>query len=230
MSINSIKSSKNPDINHLNKLPLSNNEAIMVIDIINQKIDYKRGFKNLLGFDDDEITIKFITDNRHPEDVSMVDRIGLATIGYIMSHPKDSISYSLIISYRRQLKDQSFIKIMSEAKGYESENGSIKSLFIKYTDISFMDKTDLIYWKFEADELNQEKFRNYIYKAYMDFFTNRELEIIKQLEKNIESKEIASNLFISTHTVSAHRKNIFKKSKMHNVQDLIAFCKRKGII
>lgn len=41
--------------------------------------------------------------------------------------------------------------------------------------------------------------------------TNREIEIIRLMEKELVNKEIAAQLFISERTVETHRKNIFRK-------------------
>ena len=51
--------------------------------------------------------------------------------------------------------------------------------------------------------------------------TNRELEIIKLMEKDFSNKQIAETLFISVRTVETHRKNIFKKTNCNNVLSLV---------
>lgn len=49
-------------------------------------------------------------------------------------------------------------------------------------------------------------------KSYLNsLLSKREIEISELLAHNLTSKEIASQLFISTHTVNTHRKNILKK-------------------
>lgn len=53
--------------------------------------------------------------------------------------------------------------------------------------------------------------------------TQREKEIITLLEKELNSKQIAEQLFISERTVETHRKNIFRKTKTHSVLGLIKY-------
>jgi len=93
-----------------------------------------------------------------------------------------------------------------------------------------MDHTDNVNWTFTANNLNEAAFKEQINKAYIDFFTEREIEIIIEIEKGITNKLIGNNLKISEHTVATHRKNILKKSNSHNVEELILFCQGKGII
>jgi two-component system nitrate/nitrite response regulator NarL len=51
----------------------------------------------------------------------------------------------------------------------------------------------------------------------------RELEIMSFIRKGLTSNEIAKTLFISINTVEAHRKHIFKKLKLKNIQGLVEF-------
>jgi DNA-binding CsgD family transcriptional regulator len=222
---------KRKDIDFFNKLPLYRKECFVIIDILQKQIIYKKGFKNIFGYDDNEVTIDLIKSNIHPDDAELVFRIGKATIKYCMDNKSDCSDFLYLVSYRQRKKNGSYIKILSRITAFEiNENGLMKSLFIKFTDISFMDKTNTINWDFDVANLDKEIFRQNIYKAYQDFFTGREIEIINEIESGFTNKLIAKKLNISEHTVATHRKSIFKKSNCHNTIDLLSFCKRKGII
>jgi two-component system, NarL family, nitrate/nitrite response regulator NarL len=60
--------------------------------------------------------------------------------------------------------------------------------------------------------------------------TIREKEIILLLEKNLSSKEIAEQLFISVRTVETHRKNILKKTDTNNTLSLLKWAKDHKIL
>jgi len=53
--------------------------------------------------------------------------------------------------------------------------------------------------------------------------SSREQEIIVLVVKGLTNKEIANQLFISTHTVIAHRRNIAKKLQIHSTAGLTIF-------
>jgi len=53
--------------------------------------------------------------------------------------------------------------------------------------------------------------------------TQREVEIIRLIEKEMSNKEIADTLFISERTVETHRKNIFRKTKTNSVIGLVKY-------
>jgi DNA-binding NarL/FixJ family response regulator len=60
--------------------------------------------------------------------------------------------------------------------------------------------------------------------------TQREIEIIALIEKELNNKEIAERLFISERTVETHRKNIFRKTRTSSVIGLIKFAYEHKLI
>lgn len=53
--------------------------------------------------------------------------------------------------------------------------------------------------------------------------SKREIEILKWVAEGLSSKEIAEKLFISTHTVNTHRKNMLARTNSKNSADLILY-------
>lgn len=60
--------------------------------------------------------------------------------------------------------------------------------------------------------------------------TQREVEIIGLIEKEMSNKEIADTLFISERTVETHRKNIFRKTKTSTVIGLIKYAYEHNLV
>jgi two-component system, NarL family, nitrate/nitrite response regulator NarL len=60
--------------------------------------------------------------------------------------------------------------------------------------------------------------------------TNREIEIIRLIEKEYNNKQIAEALFISERTVETHRKNIFRKTTTNSVIGLVKYAYEHKLI
>ncbi|MGL2994529.1 response regulator [Flavobacterium sp. TSSA_36] len=60
--------------------------------------------------------------------------------------------------------------------------------------------------------------------------TERELEIIILISLEFSGKEISDQLFISTHTVETHRKNIMKKIKAKNTISIVKYALKNQLI
>ena len=61
-------------------------------------------------------------------------------------------------------------------------------------------------------------------------FTEREKDIILACRDGLLCKEIAARLGISTHTVNAHKNNIFAKLGINNTMEMVQYALKKGII
>ena len=60
--------------------------------------------------------------------------------------------------------------------------------------------------------------------------TDREIEIIRMIEKEFGNKQIADLLFISERTVETHRKNILRKTKSQSIVGLLKYAYERKII
>ncbi|MEH0154172.1 LuxR C-terminal-related transcriptional regulator [Limibacter armeniacum] len=61
-------------------------------------------------------------------------------------------------------------------------------------------------------------------------FTEREKEIISLLAEGKNSKDIAEELVISSHTVDTHRRKMLSKLGLNNVTQLVAFAFKIGLL
>ena len=60
--------------------------------------------------------------------------------------------------------------------------------------------------------------------------TMREIEVLVLLSKGHTTKEIAKQLFVSTHTIESHKKNMIHKLDSRNTIDLVVKAIRLNII
>ena len=60
--------------------------------------------------------------------------------------------------------------------------------------------------------------------------SEREMEIITLIAEGYSNKEVADKLFLSTHTITTHRKNIMNKLGVNNTAGLVLFAVRENLI
>ncbi len=60
--------------------------------------------------------------------------------------------------------------------------------------------------------------------------SDREMEIVKLIAEGLSNKEVADKLFLSTHTVTTHRKNIMSKLGVNNTAGLVLFAVRENLV
>jgi len=60
--------------------------------------------------------------------------------------------------------------------------------------------------------------------------TDRELEIVKLICEGASTENISETLNLSAHTVSAHRRNIYRKTACSSSLEILKFCMKHGIV
>jgi DNA-binding NarL/FixJ family response regulator len=60
--------------------------------------------------------------------------------------------------------------------------------------------------------------------------TDREMDIIRLVAEGLSNKQIADKLFLSTHTVNTHRKNIMNKLGVNNTAGVVLFAVKNNIL
>ncbi|MCK5782783.1 MAG: helix-turn-helix transcriptional regulator [Flavobacteriales bacterium] len=207
------------------------NECYYIFDLQTNELIESKGFDKLLGYDEADIDLEFIYNLYSPDESDIMHRITKSAVSYCLSKPTICEDAFLQTNFRIMRNDGEYIRVVSHAKSFSSnEQGYLSHFIIKLTDISFIDSSHYVRCFFSAKDLDTYAFRKQVFSAYQDFFTKREIEIIKEIVGGLSNVEIADKLFISKHTVITHRKNILRKSNQSTTESLIIFCKERGIV
>lgn len=60
--------------------------------------------------------------------------------------------------------------------------------------------------------------------------SKREVEIVQHIAKGLTNQGIANKLFLSTHTIGTHRKNILRKLGLNKASELVVYAMKNGIV
>jgi len=85
-------------------IPVSANECICVTDFNENKLTFKKGFKNLLGYDDDDVDMDVILDGMHPDDEDVITKVMREAVLHTLKDPENG------------KKKQSVVKIQTSKK------------------------------------------------------------------------------------------------------------------
>ncbi|MDB5199773.1 MAG: response regulator containing a CheY-like receiver domain and an DNA-binding domain [Chitinophagaceae bacterium] len=113
-----------------------------------------------------------------------------------------------------------------EADGYVIKNSSSSELKHAIGDI-LKDKKYFPVQSIQKILPDDSYFFDEFLKKYQ--LTKREVEIIRMVCKEMSTKKIAKDLFLSELTVNTHRRNIFKKLDVKNVAGLINFARKNQL-
>lgn len=214
----------------IDSFPLAVGQGMYILDLIKKEVPFQKGITEFLGYKPDEFTFAHVISLIHPHDYEMVSRLLRATLQFA-SENDVSKNLGYFVTYRIKRKDGTYVKILRQSNVFDvDEEGKIISNVSMITDISFIDATEKVQWKFDAPGLDQKKFKKYVSIEYAGFFSDRELEVLQLLKDGITSSVISQKLFISKHTVDGHRRKMLSKSNCTNTIDLINFSKTNGLL
>ena len=219
------------DITAVEKIPLNDLECFYLFDFKKNKVLYHKGFDVVFGHDLKKFDISFIFQHYHPDDAPFIKSIIKGSMSQLMYIRVPEYSNLISMSYRFRKNDGSYARILSNTTVHQTDaQGKIISVLIKYTNISFVDESDVVEWMVNTNYLDLENIRSAVYDQDHANFTSREIQVIRELFNGHVNKEIALKLHISEHTVATHRKNILLKSNCSSVQELRSFCKKNGLL
>lgn len=115
-----------------------------------------------------------------------------------------------------ELFAKNFIAYHSKIDAVASAEDNIRYLYNDTTALQKLKKMVSLYETVESDLQNKG-----VNTLLLASITPQEENIISLIAEGLQTKKIASALFISEHTVQTHRKNIYKKLNVTSVTDLV---------
>lgn len=210
--------------------PLGSGQCLYVHNYQQQAVTYQRGVEDLLGYTACEFNSELIHDFFHPDDAEILKRVLKAIISFAIENPITGKSF-FCLKYRIRKKSGDYIRILRQANMFEPDvDGKMISNVSLITDISYITSNNGVEWHADIQGLDQEIFRKYVGEQHADFFTPRELEIVKLLMLGLSSAQIGGKLIISRHTVDTHRRKVLEKAQCKNTAELVSFCKNIGLM
>lgn len=110
------------------------------------------------------------------------------------------------------------------ALGYIQKNASIDEIILGIQTVLNGNKFLCTQTKMVMDKKNQSELK------IIPKLTRREKEILIEAAQGLTTPQIAEKLFISTHTVESHRKNLIVKFKTSNLSTAIKLAIEYGLV
>jgi DNA-binding NarL/FixJ family response regulator len=141
--------------------------------------------------------------------------------------------YKTSLDFRIKNKEEIYKRVLQQNTALQTDRvGNIVLLLMVVSDISHLKKETgisaaiistkndgFLVWDASDTHLNSQI-----------AFSRREREIIKLLAEGFSSREVAERLSVSEYTVSTHRRNMLKKTRLSNTRALVRFAINHGMI
>lgn len=218
----------------LGQMPKFPGHFIYIFDYRAGRITYHRNFEDVLGYNDHEVGFELLYRTMHPEDTPIIARLSEATIKAMdrIRNPKDLFELSLTVDYRMRKKSGKYIKVLRQTSVFEvdPQSGKVTSTFSLCKDISSIKKSPTIGWQIHGTAMSNVDLNGvHEYMGRMHYHpSSREMDILHLMCEGKPSKQIASELGLSTLTVNTHRRNLLKRTGLKNTAELIKRAAEEG--
>lgn len=216
----------------LDEFPLLPNQFAYIIDISQGLITEHRGFEQVLGYTQDEVTLSLLYNLYHPDEAEMMYRIVARAWEYLCSTPMKKAEALFSIDYRFRKVDGSYIRVLRNSYNLDVDaNGRTITTLSICTDITSHKLSGKIQWSLTGPRADQVTFEDILkLKANPLKLSKREIEILKLLAQGKTSTQVAKQLSTSAHTVNTHRRNMLHRNNIKNMTMLIAIAIQEGIL
>lgn len=206
------------------------NQFFHLTDLVSdpaQVVYISPNFERISGFSwESPFNLERIYQHIHPADRLIVLKAAIRSM-QAMQYAPQSIPGEYIFE-----NDFRFITAEGETKRLlrqtgmitKDKNNNLVHSFAIYTDITHLKNSNNISFSMHGPPLKGYDYPGKEVEELMkSIFSPREKEILKLLIQGKNSKDIAQELFISEHTVNRHRRNMLKKTRVNNTNELVAF-------
>lgn len=202
--------------------------CIFTVDVFKNRYDFaSESFTDIFGFKLSHIKEiekcgDLLEERIHPEDRKQLIAMQIKHARFIYSLPAENRNdYQQTFQFRMLNRRQQYVNITSRQQVIEKDRNGKAWIIMGMMNIS---PDQLPSHRIKCSVLNRrtgEILNSPTLSESPNQLTNREKEILHLIHKGFLSKEIASRLNLSIHTINNHRKNLLNKLGADNVMEAV---------
>lgn len=204
--------------------------AISIFDLHSCRHVYESDFHRALFSDTQG---NYVGVRIHPDDIYAVAKNGVAGMRHVFLRKDlntDVRNFKLIREYRAMVHDV-YRRVTEEFQILETDRSGNVWLVLSIVNISPDQQPPYKVTSQLIDTRTGDTFSPLDdYFDQKEILTQRETEILKQVEQGKPSKEIADELHLSIHTVNTHRQRILEKLSVDNSFEAVKYARILGIL
>jgi hypothetical protein len=222
-----------PFIEKLEQMNIVNNQFFCIIDIIQVKILFTSNRSSqMMGVQPNDVTPYHFFEGAHPDDIQRLSKGRLLLLKtaqdfYIAKNGFALISTNLRL--RNHLGKYSNL-LFQGCLFYCKVPVETVYLLAVHTNVDWFKKIKHGYHYYVGKDLSYFRFPDKELMMLGNVFSEREIQIIKLVEEGLSSQQIADKLFLSKHTISAHRSNILNKLGKIQMSEVIYMLRENGLL
>ncbi|MBJ6107845.1 PAS domain-containing protein [Hymenobacter sp. BT523] len=189
------------------------NQFVFIHDVrAQQPVFVSAGIERVLGYPATEFSVTRLYQSIHPDDVAAVGRATVLSAEYAARYRADTLGQVFSTAYRLRHHQGHYVRVLRQNYGLSAdEEGNVLLIASIYTDISAHKFGDEVTCHC-TDERLQRRLEQEM-GSLRPRLSHREQAVLGLVLAGCSSREIATELHLSVHTVNTHRRNIARKTR-----------------
>jgi DNA-binding CsgD family transcriptional regulator len=210
-----------------------------IFNFFDYKFEYVHPtIEQVIGYRPEEFNLDLMFSIMHPYDVALMQQKEGAAAEFLFKRitPEKIPYYKVSYTFRFRRRDGDYRNILHQVVTIaQTEDGKIRHVLGVHSDITYLnvptdDRISFIGLHGEPSFFSlQTTPEQLLLPAPKIQLTARERDIVKLLAEGLASKQIASTLGISVHTVDTIRRKLLRKTGAKNTLELTVACVRSGL-
>ena len=198
-------------------------EAIYIYSLMDRKILYAKGFGSLLGYDNQEISMRLLVSITTPDFTDFIRKMNNESLAFILQQREHLNEYCCTIESKKYNKQGKEVSLIESVRVYRTQGNRVTEVLGRYKLNPRVPNPRCKYFHASGPGIEElvEKMR--AFEANEKTITLREQEVLRLISQGILVKEVAYQLSISKSTLEKILQNMCKKFEVKCSKELIAF-------
>lgn len=204
-------------------IPKFPEEGIYIYSFAKGRMIYARGWQEVLGYQDDEITMLKIVNMTAPDYAPFVHEVNDKALMFIHKTTSDLDKYSFLIESKKLHKNGAEVPIVARVGVFEHLDGKVLSIIGRFqVNRSLTFGKVMRYAAFGPEKAGfEEELNKTLFYQYA--ISNKEKEALAMVAKGYSFKEIASSFNVSQSAIEKRIIPLYKRFNVKSLTHLVSF-------
>lgn len=204
-------------------IPRFPEEAVYIYSFAQERMIYAEGWKEVVGYEDEEINMLAIVEMSAPEHAPFSNELNDKALQFVHSKTEELEKYSFTIEIKKAHKNGTLVPVMARVGVFEVTNGKVLSIIGRFQvnkNLKFGKVMRYAAYGPEKSEFEEELNKSLF--SY-DAISMKEKEALALVSKGLSFKEIAHMLNVSHSAIEKRILPLYKRFKVKSLSHLVSF-------
>ena len=206
------------------------NEALYIYSLVSRRMVYVKGWEELLGYRDEEISLLKLVDLTVPSYVPFCREMNNKALQFILAKKERLEEYSCIVYSKKFHKNGQEVPLIESVGVFKSEHGHVTEIIGRYQVNKFARMGKVIHYDAYGPE--KSDFEETLNKELFNYYaiSGNEREALNMLAQGKSYQEVAGHFDISSSAIKKRITPLFERFHVKNLAHLIHFAHQNGLI